>query len=326
MSVIKSATRSSVFRRDIGHQRAVLPSLISYRTIVAAASSKNRPPVFSTATVVERVRRQFVELGDPRRAAGEKAYLKSALRFHGVTVPQVRRAAVGLVREHPHLTPAQLRTLCDQLFATDFHDLRSLAIGLLEKKVALLQARDLPWLVEVVRLTANWAHVDWLATKVVGPLVAALPAARRARQLGSWARDGHLWVRRTALLAQLDELRAGGGDFALFAALAGPMLEEKEFFIRKAIGWVLREVSHRRPALTFAFLQQHRPHLSGLTFREGSRRLPPAMQKALAVAAQPGRVRALRERAAVSGTGSRPARRRAGPAPRPAAARAGRSR
>ena len=97
-----------------------------------------------------------------------------------------------------------------------------------------------------------------------------------------WARDSDFWVRRAALLAQLDQLRAGGGDFPLFAALAAPMLPEKEFFIRKAIGWVLREVGHRRPQLAFEFLRAHRAQLSGLTLREGSRRLPPAMRAALA--------------------------------------------
>ncbi len=60
------------------------------------------------------------------------------------------------------------------------------------------------------------------------------------------------------------------------------MLTEKEFFIRKAIGWVLREVGRQRPQLAFEFLRAHRAQLSGLTLREGSRRLPPAMRAALA--------------------------------------------
>jgi 3-methyladenine DNA glycosylase AlkD len=88
-------------------------------------------------------------------------------------------------------------------------------------------------------------------------------------------------MRRAALLAQLDELRAGGGDFPLFAELAAPLLPEKEFFIRKAIGWVLREVGHRRPQLAFEFLRAHRAQASGLTVREGARRLPPALRAKL---------------------------------------------
>jgi 3-methyladenine DNA glycosylase AlkD len=59
------------------------------------------------------------------------------------------------------------------------------------------------------------------------------------------------------------------------------MLGEREFFIRKAIGWVLREVGKRRPDLVFEFLRQHRDAVSGLTLREGAKYLPPAQRRAL---------------------------------------------
>ena len=59
---------------------------------------------------------------------------------------------------------------------------------------------------------------------------------------------------RAALLAEHDALRAGGGDFALWSRLAGPMLDEREFFIRKAIGWVLREAGKRRGPEVIAWL------------------------------------------------------------------------
>ena len=96
-------------------------------------------------------------------------------------------------------------------------------------------------------------------------------------RLRTWARDRDFWVRRTALLAQLRALRHGGGDFALFAEIAAPMLEEREFFIRKAIGWVLREVSKKRPELVRDFLAEHGARASGLTRREASKYLPAGM-------------------------------------------------
>jgi len=58
--------------------------------------------------------------------------------------------------------------------------------------------------------------------------------------------DDDFWLRRSAMLGLLRPLRAGGGDFERFARYADAMLEEKEFFVRKAIGWVLREVAKRR--------------------------------------------------------------------------------
>jgi 3-methyladenine DNA glycosylase AlkD len=68
----------------------------------------------------------------------------------------------------------------------------------------------------------------------------------------------------------------------LFAEIAAPMLEEKEFFIRKAIGWVLREVSKKRPALVFDFIREHGARASGLTRREAMKYLPPVMKLRLA--------------------------------------------
>jgi 3-methyladenine DNA glycosylase AlkD len=165
-------------------------------------------------------------------------------------MPGVRAAAKDLLARHPSLTREQLRALVDAAYRTDFHDLRSAAIAVMEKRHRLLERADLPWLIGLVRASANWAHVDWMAVKVVGPVVGSEP-----KEIQRWAKDQELWVRRTALLAQLDELRAGRGDFDLFARIAAPMLGEREFFIRKAIGWVLREVSKRRPDLVFQFLK-----------------------------------------------------------------------
>ena len=200
-----------------------------------------------------------------------------------MTVPQVRAAAAELAKQHPALSHSALRALVDGFLATGFHDLRSTGIALLEREGPLLRASDLPWLIGVARHTGNWAHVDWLATKVIGPVISAERPGSRARVLRKWARDEDLWVRRSALLAQHDELRAGRGDFALFETLAAPMLKEREFFIRKAIGWILREVSRKRPKLTCDFLLRHRARVSGLTLREGARHLPARARRGLAL-------------------------------------------
>ena len=83
------------------------------------------------------------------------------------------------------------------------------------------------------------------------------------------------------MLPLLIELRAGGGDFELFARFASSMTDEKEFFIRKAIGWVLREVAKKRPELTYGFLTEHIDRVSGLTLREGAKYLPDEQREEL---------------------------------------------
>jgi 3-methyladenine DNA glycosylase AlkD len=87
------------------------------------------------------------------------------------------------------------------------------------------------------------------------------------------------------MLSLLMPIRRGGGDFALFARFASRLIEEREFFIRKAIGWVLREASKKRPAIVYAFLAAHRDRVSGLTLREGTKYLTRAERAALGLKA-----------------------------------------
>ena len=228
------------------------------------------------SAAVRHFRAEFRLVGDDRRAAGEQAYMKTDLRFHGVTASQLRAVCKAFCNEHA-LDARSLRAIVDALFSTDWFDLRSMGIALLERKRALLVPGDTGWLIRLVRASACWAHVDYLATSVIDPLVAAHPAL--LARLRTWGKDRDFWVQRTALLAQLGALRHGGGDFPLFAEIAAPMLEEKEFFIRKAIGWVLREVSKKRPALVRDFFLEHGARASGLTLREGTKYLPAAMKR-----------------------------------------------
>ncbi|HWU91141.1 MAG TPA: DNA alkylation repair protein [Kofleriaceae bacterium] len=229
------------------------------------------------AAVVAHFEARFGELGTAARAASMKAYMKSALRFHGVDAKQLRAACAAFCTEDGPLPREQLVAYVDALFATDGFDLRSAAITLLERSWKQLAAADLPWLVELARAGACWAHVDFLVTKVIAPVLAR--ELDLARWIAAWARDPDFWIRRVALLAQLRALRRGGGDFALFARIAAPMLSEREFFIRKAIGWVLREVSKQRPALVRDFLLEHAGACSGVTWREAVKYLPSPMAR-----------------------------------------------
>ncbi len=163
--------------------------------------------------------KRFAAAGSAERAKSERAYMKSALRFHGVDAATIRAACRDFCATHA-LDHDALVAVVDALFATDWFDLRSAAIGVLERTRKLVGRGDAPWLIALVRDASCWAHVDWLATKIVPHALADRPRAL----LRAWARDDDFWVRRTALLAQLDALRAGGGDFALFAELALPML------------------------------------------------------------------------------------------------------
>lgn len=228
---------------------------------------------------LEALESQLREAGDPARAAGEKAYLKSDLEFIGTGVPYLRGVAKRFGKTFPEMSRDDLIAVVEALWRPPVHELRSLAIAILEVYKDRLNAEDVPLLESLLRQCHTWAHVDWLAVKVCGPLLERIPDGDAIRE--RWGQDDWMWLRRSALLSHLEALRAGGGDFAGFSRLAEGMLDESEFFIRKAIGWILRDLSRRRPALAKKFLESHLDRVSGLTLREGSKYLPAREREAL---------------------------------------------
>jgi 3-methyladenine DNA glycosylase AlkD len=223
------------------------------------------------AAAAAAIERRLRAVGSEERAQHERDYLKSDLAFIGSGVPETRAAATAVWRDSP-LDRAALLELVDLLWARGIHECRMAAVELLVLGEASLGAGDAPLLERLVREAATWALVDRLAIAVVGPLV------ERCESLGPtldrWACDEDLWVRRTALLAHLPALRRGDGDFARFARYADAMLDEREFFIRKAIGWVLRDTGRRRPELVRAWLAPRVHRASGVTVREAVKHLP----------------------------------------------------
>ena len=209
----------------------------------------------------------------PERAAGEKAYLKSDLDFLGASVPAIRRVVKAFAREHPGLGRGSVGDLVDALWAAPIHERRMAAVEILSAYAALLEPEDLERIEQFLRQAKTWALVDNLAAIVVGGLVERFPELTPV--MDRWADDDDFWLRRSALLSHLLPLRSGRGDFRRFGQYADAMLDEKEFFIRKAIGWVLRETGKQRPDLVYDWLAPRTHRASGVTVREAVKQLPP---------------------------------------------------
>ncbi|TME80037.1 MAG: DNA alkylation repair protein [Chloroflexi bacterium] len=219
---------------------------------------------------------------NPARAPAEKAYLKSDLEFLGVGLPEMRRIVRAVKQQDGELNRQGLLRLVRVLWKTPLFERRMMVVLLLEAFQPLLQRADISLLERLVRQSKTWAFVDELAIAITGPLVERDPALLRV--LDRWATDGDFWVRRSAMLALLRPLRRGRGDFPRFARYADRMLEEREFFIRKSIGWVLRETGKPQPDTVFAWLLPRASRASGITVREAVKYLSP-VQRAEVLAA-----------------------------------------
>ncbi|SNS17998.1 DNA alkylation repair protein [Actinomadura mexicana] len=213
---------------------------------------------------------------DPVRAEGEKRYLKSGLVHIGVPVPALRKVALPAVKSRP--AREELVALAGTLWdvteqGRPVHEARMAAIEVLVKRAALLEPRDVGLAERLIRDSASWVYVDQLAEKVVGALVVRHPDL--AKVLDAWVADPYMWVRRTAVLALLAGVRTGDPDLDRIDRYGDALRGEREFFIRKALGWVLRELSKKDPEWVAAWVEPRVDALSGVTLREALRHLPP---------------------------------------------------
>ena len=231
--------------------------------------------------VVARLERRLADFGTPERAEREKRYLKSDLDFLGATVWQIERAVKDELAGR-RLTHEDAVELASALWSTPIFERRMAAVMVLERSAKVLSIGDLGLMERLIRESGTWALVDNLSGDVVGPIVQADPDGA-SPILDRWARDGNFWVRRASLLGELRPLRAGA-PLDRFVARADPMLVEREFFIRKAIGWVLREAGKRRPADVAAWLAPRTHRASGVTMREAVKYLPPEVAERLMAA------------------------------------------
>jgi 3-methyladenine DNA glycosylase AlkD len=221
---------------------------------------------FDARQAAEDLAAELRKLGTPERAAQEKKYLKSDLEFYGVSVPDMRRAVKATVHRETGIA------LAIALWEVPVFERRAAAVETLEIVVMAMKVNDLELVERMIRESGTWALVDGLAGSVAGKIADREPAAWA--RIDGWAQDEDFWVRRSALLALLAGIRAGRPDLERFERYATPMIGETQFFIRKAIGWVLREISRRDPAWVAAWTGAHLDTMSGVTFREAVRRLP----------------------------------------------------
>lgn len=217
--------------------------------------------------------------GTPERAANEKRYLKSAMIHYGATVPFTRNTGMNWCRAHPEATRLEILGVVEALWGSGVFEARMASAEILKVSSGKLLMDDFTLLERLLRESRTWALVDTISTGACSLLQLRFPESGLV--LDGWAADDDFWLRRAAMLTLLRPLAKGGGDFDRFSRYADSMLEEKEFFIRKAIGWILREISKKRPDLAAGWLRQRKHRASGLTLREATKHLSAELKEEL---------------------------------------------
>jgi 3-methyladenine DNA glycosylase AlkD len=217
--------------------------------------------------LVKAIRGGLAEVADPVKAPAMQAYMKSAMPFRGVASPERSVLLKRLLAEH--ILPDRVTytaTVLELWRAAEFREERYAAIALSGHR-AYRRWQDpelVPMYEEMIVGGAWWDYVDELAIRRIGPILRA-DRGRVTPIMLSWAADGDLWRRRTAIICQIGAKEDTDTD--LLTRTVEPAIAEPEFFLRKGIGWALREYAKTAPDWVRSFVDDH-PALSGLSRRE----------------------------------------------------------
>ncbi|MFK0257951.1 DNA alkylation repair protein [Streptomyces sp. NPDC090445] len=227
----------------------------------------------------EQLRTALSASADPVRAEQQRAYLRSDLHHLGVGVPDMRRSVTRTRRALGARPAPYVLALAAELWSgrqdaeRPVYEYRWAAVELLVQYARALDATHLPAVEALLRECHTWALVDPLAVHCAGVIALRDPAAGPV--LDRWVADPDFWLRRSALLALLPAIRTGRPDGDRLTRYADALVDEREFFLRKALGWVLRETSTRDPGFVIAWVERNGTRVAPLTRKEALRRLPP---------------------------------------------------
>ena len=224
-------------------------------------------------SLTEQIHKELEDLSDTYRKEKMAGYLKtSALDFIGVELPQIHRIVKKHIRDQP---TEQLSVLMKGLWKIETFETRLGAIDVLKVYAKKGPVKKAMVLVDTwIDSADTWAIIDPLCSPCIGSLVLRDPTVELA--LKSWRTSDNFWRRRASVLPflHLSLKTQHRTEFnAKILEAVTPHISDNEFFVGKAAGWVLRELSKRDPDLVRKYFDQYGERMTKLVFREGSKKL-----------------------------------------------------
>lgn len=213
------------------------------------------------------IRNKLAELADPERAPDMQRYMKSEMPFHGVPAQARRTVCKKIFKNFAPWDSAKWRDSILELWrGAEYREERYAALDLIDwKPCRPFHVWDaVPLLEELIITGAWWDYCDSM-TGILGNILRSDPNRMRKLML-AWSCDDNIWKRRSSILCQLrfkEDL-----DFEFLQRCIEPSLESGEFFLRKGIGWALRDYAWTRPQLVKDYVEKNSDRLSALSRRE----------------------------------------------------------
>jgi 3-methyladenine DNA glycosylase AlkD len=222
----------------------------------------------SKKTLTISLREALQTIADPARAPKMQSYMKSEMPYLGVASTPLKATCKKLFTEHPVSDATSWRQDVlslwrDAKFREERYGAIELAADKRAKKFQTIEA--LPMYEEMITSGAWWDYVDALASHQLGDILRAEPEAMK-QTMRQWSTCDNMWKRRSSIICQLSFKK--NTDLVLLVDCMTPSLDSKEFFLRKAIGWALRQYAWVDPKWVKKYVKDNEEKLSGLSKRE----------------------------------------------------------
>jgi 3-methyladenine DNA glycosylase AlkD len=241
-----------------------VPAALVSASVCLSAQGQIRQVGRAIVEYRKRLEQRFEAARDPVRAAGASAYMRNLFPFYGIAAPEqrviAREATAGLAAPS-EVTLADVALAC---WERPEREWQYFACGYLRRHVKAASSGFITTAERLVTTKSWWDTVDTLASHTVGALVRIHPDLEAV--MDDWIDSDDIWLARTAILHQLGS-KAGTDRDRLFAYCLR-RASEREFFIRKAIGWALREYSKTDEEAVRVFVRDNSDALSGLSRTE----------------------------------------------------------
>jgi len=215
------------------------------------------------------LREEMKKAGDPVKAEGMQNYLKTGQPFYGVQAGPRRKIFRDASKRFEISSRDEYEELILDLWNGQYREDMYLALDAAEHYREYRDEKSWPLYENLMKSATNWDTLDWICAKLISPLVTS--NRHFEKKLILWSRAESFWVRRASLLAHLHHRERT--NTRLLAGTILKLCREREFFIRKAIGWVLRDYSYTDPAWVQGFVEKHEGSLSGLSIREALKQI-----------------------------------------------------
>ncbi|HEY9718777.1 MAG TPA: DNA alkylation repair protein [Trichormus sp.] len=220
--------------------------------------------------IVQFVQERFRAKADAGKAVEMAAYMKTEMPFYGVQKPDRLPIYKELAKAFLPQNRKDYERNILSLWSQPHREEKYAALEYACMFPTHVTAGSLPLYEELIRSGAWWDFVDVVAINLVGH---AFLNNRKAIKgtINAWSGDADMWIRRTSLICHNHHKR--DTDQTQLFKTCLKLSDEKEFFIRKAIGWALREYSYVDPKAVQEFVLANRNRLSPLSFKEGTKQL-----------------------------------------------------